>query len=811
MVSLNIEKRESQLNGKVFIEKVDKTIIKRLLDLPNNDIKPEEIRKLREYYEKIEDNEFVKMTYKRADYNLGRFFAPQSSLQNLKRKIRHTISQNYYDIDVENSSPETLLQICSNNIEGIKIETKYLKKYVKKRNGILKEIQRKYNTDRDGAKQLFIILMNGGSFNEWKKNNFIGKKLIMKKGGFVEKFMKELKQISNIIYENNKGMRKVMKTTKKGSIISVFLHEYENRVLECMYDFLYHGGFIKDNIVSFCFDGLMVLKNELINEELMKDLSDYVEKETFLKLNFKLKPMDEIIDLEPRECMIDSESEYETDNEEEEVEMITINNKQFEERYLLSGVRSEKDCIEKLLDILDGYFVRCNGDLWVYNDMNGLWYNNQNNLIFQYFYRFDDYFHIIKENKEGEYLSNTSYGNDDCSIKKAVNFLSNMLKNDEGWYKSVEHSSIRKLLFNDGIYDFETKIFTKGFDKDIVFFNKIDYNYEEKVDREIYDYLKECYFRNPFKREEMGDYYVNCLSRSLAGVGFNTDKSFHILKGLTNSGKGAIINAMRESFGGYIDEINAENLAVNKNGFGGDDEKKLGFLVNCMNKRVVFSNELTSNKVLDEELIKKISGGGDRINARKLYKNSNGYIPAFQLFIALNNIPVFCSVEDPLINRMKIVEYDYSFVDNPTKDYQKQSDKDLKKKMRDIKYKRAFAQIIMDNYTENQKTYDFIEENKKKLVSEMDELSPLIKEEYEITDNELNHITKMDIKIWFDKNRRELMDNNFKKCINKLISMGCIEKKCRNRNHECYNKKVFCFIKVLYGDEENDCMIEDKD
>lgn len=523
------------------------------------------------------------------------------------------------------------------------------------------------------------------------------------------------------------------------------------------------------------------------------------------KSESKEKEVIEIVDID--EEIQKDEEVIEIVNIDEKV-MITIGDKQFEEKYLLYGVRNEKECIEKLLNILEGYFVRCDGELWVYNDKNGLWYNNQNNLIYQYFYRFHDYFYIIKKTNKGvEYLSSESYGNDDCCVKRAVSFLSNMLENDEGWYNNIEHTSIGKLLFNDGIYNFETNIFTKGFNRKIVFFNKINYNYEEKVDKEIYDKLFDIFFRDPFKNSEMGDFFANRLARALSGVGYDSDKSFHILKGLFNCGKGLITAGMKQSFGGNVGEINAENFAISKNSNSGDDEKKMGFLVGQFEKRVIFTNELTCNKILDEELIKKISGGGDTINARKLYKDGSGYIPAFQLFIALNGIPKFANVDKPLIQRMNVIDYDFSFVDNPTKDYQKQIDGDLKKKLKNIKYKRAFAQIIMDNYTKTPKRYDFINNNKNILVSQMDQLNAMIKEEFVITDNELDHITKTDIKYWFDKIKRDLIDGTFKKCINNLISMGCIEKKCNNRSHQCRNKKVFCFIKLELEDDEDDCII----
>ena len=55
-----------------------------------------------------------------------------------------------------NSHPVMLLQICKAN----GINCKYLKKYVKHRDKILKDIIEIYKTSRDNAKNLFISLIN---------------------------------------------------------------------------------------------------------------------------------------------------------------------------------------------------------------------------------------------------------------------------------------------------------------------------------------------------------------------------------------------------------------------------------------------------------------------------------------------------------------------------------------------------------------------------------------------------------------------------------------------------------------------------
>ena len=52
-------------------------------------------------------------------------------------------------------------------------ECKYIKHYVNNREEILNELSTHYNTNRDAIKNLFIALLNSGSFKMWALDNNI--------------------------------------------------------------------------------------------------------------------------------------------------------------------------------------------------------------------------------------------------------------------------------------------------------------------------------------------------------------------------------------------------------------------------------------------------------------------------------------------------------------------------------------------------------------------------------------------------------------------------------------------------------------
>ena len=274
----------------------------------------------------------------------GRVYARKSlSLQNIRKPIRHTLAKEFYvDIDVENAHPTILHQICLAN----KIKCPMLSKYVEKREEVLQCIVKKYDlkryeglVSRDDAKDLFISLMYLGSADNWAKQRNVDADRLPK---FVSKFSNELTTIADIIYENNSHLHsrnsatndKTEKKTNdetevkindktdsasktnpasiensifngknpKARVLSLFVQEYENQILYSMYEYLKENNFIKNNIATLCFDGIMVLKNENINDKLLSNLCEYVFDETGLKIVLKIKPMDKDITNELLQC-----------------------------------------------------------------------------------------------------------------------------------------------------------------------------------------------------------------------------------------------------------------------------------------------------------------------------------------------------------------------------------------------------------------------------------------------------------------------------------------------------------------------------
>ena len=121
----------------------------------------------------INQEGLVKVSYNKKPFKLGRVYAKHSiGAINLRKEIRGTIFINIYvDIDVVNGHPAIIFQIA----KSLNIPCPNLERYINNRETILEEVQPFYSIDRNNAKKLFIIVLYGGGFKNWAKDNSIKK------------------------------------------------------------------------------------------------------------------------------------------------------------------------------------------------------------------------------------------------------------------------------------------------------------------------------------------------------------------------------------------------------------------------------------------------------------------------------------------------------------------------------------------------------------------------------------------------------------------------------------------------------------
>ena len=210
------------------------------------------------------------ITTYRQNNGIGRIYAIKSlSLQNLPRRIRHTISKDYYvDIDIVNAHPVFLNHIC----KTLNIECSNLDNYVNNRETLLLNVE--------NGKQVILSIMNGGE-KDFEKLKNKPKWIVDLRNEFYTIRCK----LSNEIYNEDflKHQEERIKLHKnfnhEASFMNVILCNFENEILMSIYRFF---GSPKEAV--FCFDGIMLPIEG--NYDLSKCEKDILKKHN---INIKLK------------------------------------------------------------------------------------------------------------------------------------------------------------------------------------------------------------------------------------------------------------------------------------------------------------------------------------------------------------------------------------------------------------------------------------------------------------------------------------------------------------------------------------------
>ena len=148
----------------ILNEIVDKE--KLLLIINNNDFNIEVNNIAKNYYDSLDNLGRKRTQYKQKFKYKDRYYGVGSCLNYLKKKIRNSIMpKNIKDVDMVNSHPVILLNLCQKN----KIKCNILKNYVENRNLILDS----FGDNRKTVKEMFLTILNGGFKNIYSEDSKI--------------------------------------------------------------------------------------------------------------------------------------------------------------------------------------------------------------------------------------------------------------------------------------------------------------------------------------------------------------------------------------------------------------------------------------------------------------------------------------------------------------------------------------------------------------------------------------------------------------------------------------------------------------
>ena len=219
-----------------------------------------------------------------------------------------------------------------------------------------------------------------------------------------------------------------------------------------------------------------------------------------------------------------------------------------------------------------------------------------------------------------------------------------------------------KLLgFDNGVFDFNEGSFRKTIPEDYISksvgYDYIDFNdLNEKhhaILLEIEEFLEKL-FPDPDLRRYM---WEHCAS---VCFGDTNNQVFNIYTGVGSNGKSVFVDLIKETFGPYAGVVPISLITQKRPSIGQTSSEVAqlkGLRYGCM-------NEPSKGDTINEGIMKEITGG-DEIMARPLFRDSITFTPQLKLTCCTNHLFDIKATDDGTWRRIRKVDFESRFVDNP--------------------------------------------------------------------------------------------------------------------------------------------------
>ena len=216
-----------------------------------------------------------RVVYKQKHKHKDRYYAIGSALTYLKKDIRNSIMpKNIKDIDMINSHPVILLNLCQKNSVSCNI----LKNYVENRDIILKS----FGDNKKTVKEMFLTVLNGGFKEKYSDDNRIN--------NYLNLLEKEIIEIQKYFYEKDKRFFK--KTFNfMGKNLSRIILDVENQILQVMINYFVLK---RVNILTLEYDGLKMYTDDKSRHFSINDLEKIILEKTGVNMKSSFKNIEDM-------------------------------------------------------------------------------------------------------------------------------------------------------------------------------------------------------------------------------------------------------------------------------------------------------------------------------------------------------------------------------------------------------------------------------------------------------------------------------------------------------------------------------------
>ena len=134
-------------------------------------------------------------------------------------------------------------------------------------------------------------------------------------------------------------------------------------------------------------------------------------------------------------------------------------------------------------------------------------------------------------------------------------------------------------------------------------------------------------------------------------TGYTGERAFFLCHGRGANGKSTFLNTLQSIIGEYGISVESATFCVSRG------ESVRNDLAALKGARLVAATEAGKGKRLDEEIIKKLTGGEDTIRARVLFQEFFEYKPECKIWWSFNSTPRITDSTDSIWSRVKMIPF----------------------------------------------------------------------------------------------------------------------------------------------------------
>jgi len=217
------------------------------------------------------------------------------------------------------------------------------------------------------------------------------------------------------------------------------------------------------------------------------------------------------------------------------------------------------------------------------------------------------------------------------------------------------------LGFNNGVVDFRTKTFRRGYPEDYISKStNIDYvpldpSKHQSTIEEIEDYMTKL-----FPEPELCNYMWDHLASVLIGD-TALNQCLHYYTGVGSNGKSILVKLMQMILGDYAVEFDVKFFTQERTKLGGTSSE----LHAIIGARYAITAEPSEGDKMNEGPMKQLTSGTDKMSCRAPFGQQITFTPQASCIIMANHFLEVRSTDHGTWRRIRVVDFKSLFTDNP--------------------------------------------------------------------------------------------------------------------------------------------------